>query len=221
MSTKTMFALLLLPSIVFSAAPQPTATKKSKAVTSKSSCAKKTKKKSCNSCPLAQKQPAKTKEFEATLLPVATATVATDLKTTATQTAIAVTESTVSTTAQVQSTTNADAKKRSVTVVADMPKASLGYKHFFGTYYPTEFYLTVNGKKSGPEETVTIDCENNCVDITYYAQFQNGRETSRQYVYAIDPKKEQVTATFGWKVDNRVMLDDERAQLTSFVEIIP
>ena len=113
--------------------------------------------------------------------------------------------------ASTQTTGNlAPANTRAITITNETTRKGLGYK-FVVTYYPTEFSVTVNGVAIGTDETKSIPISDNKLKVIYYAQFKNGRESSRSYHFTVAPQAHELSLAFAWNNDPRISIDESRA----------
>ncbi len=112
-------------------------------------------------------------------------------------------------------------KSRTISVLIDISPDEQKYKHWTGlSYKPEEFYCTVNGVKIAPGSTASVAATNNSFTIVYYSRFENGRESSKKYIYTVGPAIEQLKVQFDWKRKVRIFLDDEAAMFESMEELI-
>ncbi len=127
-------------------------------------------------------------------------------------------EADTKTTASTQKKESAS-QTRTIQVVNDISNKELGYKYILGTFHPLFFTLTVNGSviKQGTETAITITKNN--VEISYACEFENGRKSSKKYLYKLAPTTKKVRIQFRWKKDPRITLDDPMASLESEVDL--
>lgn len=112
-------------------------------------------------------------------------------------------------------------QSRTISVFIDISPEEQKYKHWTGlSYKPEEFYCTVNGVKIVPGSTAPVAATSNNLTIVYYSRFENGRESSKKYIYTVSPAPEQLKVQFDWKRKVRIFLDDEATVFESMEEII-
>jgi hypothetical protein len=113
-------------------------------------------------------------------------------------------------------------QSRTISVFIDISPEEQKYKHWTGlSYKPEEFYCTVNGVKIEPRSTAApVPATSNSLTIVYYSRFENGRESSKKYIYTVSPAIEQLKVQFDWKRKVRIFLDDEAAAFESMEELI-
>lgn len=106
-----------------------------------------------------------------------------------------------------------------ITINNTMDTTTLGYKHFTGTYFPSSFIMTVDGKKIATHDdlgttiyrTATITRpSNNIVTINYSFEFKafgkTYRKAKRKLEFEIDPTQATVDLLFSWKAKEHVQL---------------
>lgn len=108
---------------------------------------------------------------------------------------------------------------RSLQVANDISDKMLGYTYLFVTYHPTIFTIKVNGVLVDQANKKKITLHNDTLEITYYCEFQNGRKSSRKYIYTVKPGTTSLNFTFNWHKDPRIRVDSKQATLTN-VEVI-
>jgi hypothetical protein len=87
------------------------------------------------------------------------------------------------------------------------------YKYLMIHYSPVEFTLMANNNPINENADITIT--DNMLDLAYYARFQNGRETSKKYIYRLKPEVNTIAVSFDWHNDPRVKIDTDGAQFIS------
>lgn len=85
----------------------------------------------------------------------------------------------------------------------------LEYKHWTGTYEPTTFVLSINGKEiqPGTEERVTI--QDNILNVRFDYAFLNGKRSGAKIIsFEIDNNTSKLDITFEWKDKWQVFIEN-------------
>jgi len=109
--------------------------------------------------------------------------------------------------------TKEEKKQRTIKVKNSITSKMTQYR-FWGTYYePTEFYLTINGKKLKKDDC--IECAistKNSIEIAYHYEFQNGVVTGSKGIdFEIFNNKSSIDITFSWEKEHRLICNNGRA----------
>lgn len=105
--------------------------------------------------------------------------------------------------------TNNQQASRKVTLVNSIQKDSLAYKSIFGTFSPTTFIVSINGKEIKEKENQTIDAIDNKVTVRFDASFLNGyRTTARELTFEVAQGKSSYDVTFSWDLRHRIGVKD-------------
>jgi len=109
---------------------------------------------------------------------------------------------------QINETQIPEKKSHPITITNDIKPEMLAYKHWTGTYKPTEFKLTVNGTevKAGEKYEVSSD---QTLEIHYQYSFMNGKRTGEKTVtYELQKDVQNAAITFSWDNESRIIVDN-------------
>jgi len=109
---------------------------------------------------------------------------------------------------------------RTLAITNKITKKMLGYSYLFITYEPTTFTLTINGVSVAQGDTALIDLKDDMLEITYYAEFKDGkRKSSKKYRYTVKPGNDPLTIIFDWHADPRIVLPSKKATFNTVEDI--
>jgi|SRR5581483_9174307 len=111
-------------------------------------------------------------------------------------------------------------KTRKCTVCNTIDDKDLDYKVMIKKYRPTEFKLTVHDKPVNQGEKHSTEINDGKLEVSYYAKFQNGRESSKKYTFKLNPKTTKLDINFNWKKDPRIMIDGNDATLEDVKDLV-
>jgi len=101
---------------------------------------------------------------------------------------------------------------RTISVTNETLDKKLAYKFMMISYSPEEFSIIANGVKIDQDEMKPVPVgHNNKLDVTYYARFKNGRESSQTYSFNLAPQTTALNVSFDWHHDPRIVIDDSQA----------
>lgn len=128
---------------------------------------------------------------------------------------------------QQKTVTNKTFTGKTVTLNNNIEHKMLGYKKF-GTHYPSNFSITIDGKKiiqagskeiEKKEDTVTVPVANGTITLRYDYEFGTYKTGANIVEFKTDPKKTTYDLEFSWKDDNRIIIEGTEVVSKTAVEV--